>query len=152
VKRIGAFALVLALVGCGEEENEVSLEDTSEEFLTAEDFTMEPYRYCMQQNDRWLMNVITRIDRALPERFVPNSVHYEELHVSTGLTNELIDGDKKELLLRVTVDRFNGAKEPWFAVGPIDPDECEVGEMTMSQGVDRYAEFGVNAFTVPADR
>ena len=60
-----------------------------------------------------------------------------------------LDGKGEELLIRFTARHRDRDGVAMFAIGPIDPDTCKVGEMKAAVGKNIYADAENDSFQIP---
>lgn len=90
--------------------------------------------YCDRNNPNWLMAVVSRIDRALPEEFVQGSASFEGLNVQTAFAGR---AGAKELQLRLTALR-DGAPVQLSAYAVLEEGKCDPGDFEVIEGFDRF--------------
>ena len=130
----------LFLAACSSEQ-----EEPAEEPAT---FVESPYRYCLDRDDRWLMDQMARVSQAWPDDFEVGSLSYERLHVSDNWLDDVLDSNSKEIMVRYTAIR-NGEPVDLFTLAEIDPEDCSLSRMEASIGLDRFQDRGVEGFPVP---
>ena len=90
--------------------------------------------YCEAQGDRWLANLVDRIDRAMPSGFAQGSLRYEGLNLQAPFDGA--DG-VKELQLRLEARR-DGQLVDLSAYGQITPGDCDLRGLEVIEGFDRF--------------
>jgi hypothetical protein len=139
----GTLAAVALLAGCGSNPEKTLEADESGVDAPANVTVFEEDTHaCREKHDRWLMELIARVDRALPQKAV-GTVRFESVEA-----HEQMDGKGLDLLLRFTADYKGQAGVSMFAVGPFDPETCVVGKLKGSVGRNLY-DADKHAFDIP---
>lgn len=123
----GCLALIviaaLGLTYCSSGETE-----TISEVAETVSFEDSVYKYCMQRDERWLMNLMARV-RAEITLSDDYDLRYQRMHTSSGMNGTVIDETKTGLTILTTAPHEGEISNLWVW-GNIDPDTCEVGPMT----------------------
>lgn len=141
-RKLSAIVCVALLVSCGSEPSSEQA-DKDLDYRSGPNVFEENTHRCREEHDRWLMDLIARVDKALPaEAF--GTAKFESVQDQMRL-----DGKGRELLLRFTADHKGAEGVSMFAIGPFDPRTCAVGTLKGAVGRNIYNDSNKDAFDIP---
>lgn len=123
MRSIGWLALAVAVCGCSDEPAAVEKVPTSYYVRNVDLYRDTPDDICRFNDRDYLQKLIGRVIDALPERTVWTD--FEDFNARPSL-----DGTAMEAVVRFHARSAEANPVMMFAVGPFDPKDCRVGQLT----------------------
>lgn len=116
--------------------------DPSPEPVATPTFEEDAYEYCISRDEMWLMNLLDRVQRSLPEDFQRGTLVNDWPRLNYVIIQRRISPegqmtDERELMLHLKVVRSGVGPIQLPVYGRIDPRDCKVDQIEAQVGYDR---------------